>query len=361
MAEHKRKNHIPFRLNILFVGVFILFSILILRLGYIQIVQGDSYERMLTNEEEQTVNVEAPRGIMFDRNNYVLVDNDLQLALTYTNTPNNDRERYEIAHGLVEYLEIEEDDIESVNPREWKDYFLYTASIEPTGDDDEDGPLREYVANIVTDDEASELEDDEIYQLQLDRLNDEDIMNSYSESEQQAVVIWAEMLSGYNHSPNRIATGLDEEQAHRLAEMLHHMPGTDLMRDAERIYPYGEQFTEFFGSIGSIPSELISGYVGRGYERSDQVGVSYLENEYEEVLRGEKAVVRTQPDGSVITDEGRRGNDLRLTIDMRLQQDVTDLVSDVLHSYGGHVFPDGRDAYVVMIEPSTGDILSLVV
>ncbi|GAK14600.1 hypothetical protein JCM19039_4535 [Geomicrobium sp. JCM 19039] len=45
---------------------------------------------------------------------------------------------------------------------------------------------------------------------------------------------------------------------------------------------------------------------------------------------------------------------------MRLQQDVTDLVSDVLHSYGGHVFPDGRDAYVVMIEPSTGDILSLV-
>ncbi|WP_052399003.1 hypothetical protein [Geomicrobium sp. JCM 19039] len=70
--------------------------------------------------------------------------------------------------------------------------------------------------------------------------------------------------------------------------------------------------------------------------------------------------MRTQPDGSVITDEGRRGNDLRLTIDMRLQQDVTDLVSDVLHSYGGHVFPDGRDAYVVMIEPSTGDILSLV-
>ncbi|GAK14601.1 cell division protein FtsI [Geomicrobium sp. JCM 19039] len=264
MAEHKRKNHIPFRLNILFVGVFILFSILILRLGYIQIVQGDSYERMLTNEEEQTANVEAPRGIMYDRNNYVLVDNDLQLALTYTNTPNNDRERYEIAHDLVEFLEIEEDDIESVNPREWKDYFLYTASIEPTGDDDEAGPLRDYVANIVSDDEASELEDDEIYQLQLDRLDDEEIMNSYSESEQQAVVIWAEMLSGYNHSPNRIATGLGEEDAHRLAEMLHHMPGTDLMRDAERIYLMANSSPNF--SAASVPfrRNLLVGMLGGG-------------------------------------------------------------------------------------------------
>lgn len=138
MGQPKRKNHIPYRLNVLFFGVFVLFSILILRLGYVQIVQGDSYDLMLSQEEEQTATVDAPRGIMFDRNNYVLVDNDMQLSLTYTNRPGNEQERYEIAHQLVNYLEVDEEDVEEINDREWQDYFLYEASIEER---EEDGTL----------------------------------------------------------------------------------------------------------------------------------------------------------------------------------------------------------------------------
>ncbi|GAK03391.1 cell division protein FtsI [Geomicrobium sp. JCM 19037] len=74
MVRERRKNHIPFRLNVLFFGVFILFSVLILRLGYIQIVQGESYDLMLSSQEEQTANVDAPRGLMVDRYNNVVVD-----------------------------------------------------------------------------------------------------------------------------------------------------------------------------------------------------------------------------------------------------------------------------------------------
>ncbi|GAK14660.1 penicillin-binding protein 2 [Geomicrobium sp. JCM 19039] len=349
MVRERRKNHIPFRLNVLFFGVFILFSVLILRLGYIQIVQGESYDLMLSSQEEQTANVDAPRGLMVDRYNNVVVDNDLQLSLTYTNTPNNDLERYEIAHELIHYLNIEDDDIESVNAREWKDYLLYKATIEESGD------LQDRVDSLVTSEEANELEDDEFYQLQLDRLDENEIMESFDRNEQEAVVIWAEMLSGYNYSPNRIARGLTQEEAHQMAEILHDLPGTDIMRDAERIYPYGESFRRYFGGTGSIPAEQIENYVGHGYERSDVVGTSFLESYYEDVLRGEKAIMRTDAEGNVTTDPGRRGNDLMLTIDMALQQEVEEIINQEMT---GNFIAD-REAYVVMMEPDTGEVLTV--
>ncbi|GAK06475.1 penicillin-binding protein 2 [Geomicrobium sp. JCM 19038] len=349
MVNDRRKNHIPFRLNVLFFGVFILFSVLILRLGYIQIVEGESYDLMLSQQEEQTANVDAPRGLMIDRYDNVVVDNDLQLSLTYTNTPRNDLERYEIAHQLVDYLNIEDEQIESVNAREWKDYYLYKGSME------EDGPISTHVSSLTTDGEANELDDDEFYQLQLNRLDEEEIADSFSYEEQQAVVIWAEMLSGYNYSPNRIARNLSEEEAHRLGEVLHDMPGTDILRDSERIYPYGNSFRRLFGGTGSIPAEQLDGYVGRGYERSDTVGTSFLESQYENVLRGEKAVMRTDAQGNVTTDPGRRGNDLILTIDMALQQEVEEIINQEMT---GSFIAD-REAYVIMMEPDTGEILTI--
>ena len=43
--EKRRKSHVPFRVNLLFLTVFALFSVLILRLGLVQIVYGENYER----------------------------------------------------------------------------------------------------------------------------------------------------------------------------------------------------------------------------------------------------------------------------------------------------------------------------
>ncbi|MER1973629.1 MAG: hypothetical protein ABS880_07660, partial [Psychrobacter alimentarius] len=40
----KKRSHIPFRLNLLFFVVFLLFATLILRLGYLQIVKGEEFE-----------------------------------------------------------------------------------------------------------------------------------------------------------------------------------------------------------------------------------------------------------------------------------------------------------------------------
>ena len=66
--KKKKKANVTTRLNIVFFVVFLLFSVLILRLGLVQIVYGDDFKREIERTEDITVNNPVPRGKMFDRN-----------------------------------------------------------------------------------------------------------------------------------------------------------------------------------------------------------------------------------------------------------------------------------------------------
>jgi cell division protein FtsI/penicillin-binding protein 2 len=61
-----------------------LFSVLILRLGLVQIVYGEDFKREIERTEDITVNNPVPRGKLFDRNGKVIVDNTPLNAITYT-------------------------------------------------------------------------------------------------------------------------------------------------------------------------------------------------------------------------------------------------------------------------------------
>ena len=49
------KSHIPFRLNFLFFTIFMLFVVLILRLGYMQIIHGEDYQAEVDRTESTTI------------------------------------------------------------------------------------------------------------------------------------------------------------------------------------------------------------------------------------------------------------------------------------------------------------------
>ena len=68
----------------LFFVVFLLFSLLILRLGVVQIVYGDDFKREIQRTDDVTVNNPVPRGKMYDRNGKAIVDNTPLNAITYT-------------------------------------------------------------------------------------------------------------------------------------------------------------------------------------------------------------------------------------------------------------------------------------
>ncbi|OIJ16104.1 hypothetical protein BKP35_03740 [Anaerobacillus arseniciselenatis] len=349
MSKKKKKTHIPIRLNILFFVVFLLFSALILRLGVVQIVQGEQYQQKL----ERTVNViaknEAPRGIMYDRNGHAIVENRLVLMLTYTNRNVSNDEKLRVARRLNELIEV---DTSKVTERDMKDYWILT--------------YPEEAVNLVSQEEIAELDNDHmaVYRLQLDRISEEHL-EQLSTEDMEIISIKREFDRGFAHTPQRV-TDVTYVEAARVLEHLSELPGVDIIRDAERNYVYGNSFRQIFGNVGSIQRDNVDYYLSRGYYRSDQVGTSQLEQQYEDVLRGEKEVLEHVLDGSgrlidqPIETPGQRGNDLVLTLDMELQQSVEQIVIeeiDRLRSIDGYVGVPA--AYALMLEPHTGEILAM--
>lgn len=69
------RNKIHDRILIASYIVIALFSILVLRLWQLQVLQGDEYRRLSEENRLRIVKIPAPRGIIYDRNNIPLVKN----------------------------------------------------------------------------------------------------------------------------------------------------------------------------------------------------------------------------------------------------------------------------------------------
>ncbi|WP_078553006.1 peptidoglycan D,D-transpeptidase FtsI family protein [Bacillus alkalicellulosilyticus] len=346
----KNKNHIPYRLNLLFLVVFVLFSALVLRLGIVQIVQGEEFVRQLENTNNTTARIDAPRGLIYDRYGNLVVDNQLQLSIIYTpGKSTSHAEKLEVAKKLEQLIEVEEEAINRINERDRKDYWILTRP--------EDAKAK------LSPEEQKELNNDpkDVYELTLERITEEDF-EEITAKETRVLAIKREMDLGYALSPQRIKQAVSDEEAHIVGEHLSELPGVDILRDSTRVYRFGDTFRSYLGNTNHIPKEKIDYFLSRGYERSDLVGISYLEQQYEEVLRGQKAVIESVTNrGDVIGEKeklGLRGNDLVLTIDMELQQKIDQIVEKRVNQYSGSYIRD-RSAYVAIMCPKTGEILAL--
>ena len=81
--QQKKKTHVPFRLNVLFLRV-LMFSAVIVRLGYVQIVRGEEYKNEVEKKENSTISNPVPRGKIFDRYGRPVVDNTAVRTITFT-------------------------------------------------------------------------------------------------------------------------------------------------------------------------------------------------------------------------------------------------------------------------------------
>ena len=325
----------------MFFAVFLLFAVLILRLGYLQIVKGEAYaaESKATSETKYTWNV--PRGKMYDRNGNVILENEPIYTLTYSDPEDDTSDSLTTAKKLSKLITV---DTEDVKDRDKKDYWILAYPDEALAK--------------VSDDERAELDDKEEYQLLLERITDEELA-SLTEEEIQIYTIKAKMDAD-SPSANRIKENLDTEEIAVINEHLDQLPGIDVKLDSQRKYPYGDTFKQMFGKIGQIPEESADEYKKAGYDMDELVGKSFLELKYESVLRGikeEQTYVKNRSGTIVrseITTEGQTGKDLILTIDMDLQQKVDTIVEEELRKEAG-----ANSAYVVMLNPTNGEILAI--
>ncbi|MFJ7746187.1 peptidoglycan D,D-transpeptidase FtsI family protein [Peribacillus sp. NPDC097295] len=357
-TKKKKKTHVPFRLNVLFFLVFVLFSGLILRLGVVQIVYGDDYRREIERTEEVTVNNSVPRGKMYDRNLKLMVDNQPLDAITYTRKQGTKQtEMVETAEKLAKLIDKKTD---KVTERDQKDYWILNNP--------------ELAEKKITDKERKqveegELEEGDLYKLQLERITEDEI--KLSKKEMEVLAIYREFASGFALTPQIVKNKeVTKEEFARVSENLDSLPGVDISTDWDRFYSYNKTLKSVLGKVSSseegLPSESLDYYLARDYSRNDRVGKSYIELQYEDVLQGQKAKVKnvTDKSGNVVDSEviteGQRGKDLVLTVDIDLQLATEEIIEKHLISkkkMGNTKFLDR--AFVVMMDPKTGEVLTM--
>lgn len=359
--EQKKKRILPLRLNILFFIVFFLFSILILRLGVVQIVSGEDYKRELERTEDITVNNPVPRGKMYDRHGKVIVDNTPRNAIIYTNFGASQAEMLKVAERLAQLIELKPD---KVTERDKKDYWIILNPDE----------AKEKVSEKEMKELKEALETKEynqkVYQLQLERISETEL-NSLTEEDLEVLAIYRAFRSGYALTPQIVKNeDVTQREFALVSENLQYLPGVDTTTDWERSYAFGSTLKTVLGKVTSsdegIPAEELDYYLSRGYNRNDRVGKSYIEKQYEDVLHGQKAKIKniTDKTGKVIKteviSEGNRGKDLVLTIDMDLQLAVEKIIEEELKNAKQSPRTGLLDrAFVVLMDPNTGDVITM--
>uniref|UniRef100_UPI00384FF757 peptidoglycan D,D-transpeptidase FtsI family protein n=1 Tax=Bacillus infantis TaxID=324767 RepID=UPI00384FF757 len=350
------------RLNMLFFAVFLLFSMLILRLGVVQIVYGDDYKREIERTEDVTVNNPVPRGKMFDSTGKVIVDNTPQNAITYTNKGASQEEMLKVAENLASLIQK---DTEKVQERDKKDYWIMK------NQEKADAKVSQKEIDAL----KEKYEDDkefnkEVYDLKLERITEEEL-NSLTDKDLEILAIYRDFTSGYALTPQIVKNkDVTNEEFAVVSENLQFLPGVDTTTDWERYYAFGSTLQSVLGRISKsdegLPAEKVDYYLARDYSRNDRVGKSYIELQYEDVLHGQKAKVKniTDKGGSLLKtetiSEGQRGKDLVLSIDMELQKEVEKILEEELRAAKrspGTALLDR--AYTVLMDPMTGEILTM--
>ncbi|PWW28478.1 cell division protein FtsI/penicillin-binding protein 2 [Cytobacillus oceanisediminis] len=357
MGKKKKKSHVPFRVNLLFFAVFILFSLLILRLGVVQIVNGETYKKEVERTEDVIVSSPVPRGRMLDRNHRLIVDNIPKSAITYTNRNAKQEEMVEVAERLAVLIDKKPD---KVRERDKKDFWIMKNP--------------EAVKEKITEKEwelfeSKKLTDKQIYEMQLERITDEDL-NQLSEQDLEVLAIYREFTSGYAMTPQIVKNeSVTPEEYAAVSENLQYLPGVNTTTDWDRTYAFGNTLQTVLGKVTDsnegLPEERVDYFLARDYSRNERVGKSYLEMQYEDVLHGQKSKERLITKkgeilGSEMVSDGQRGKDLVLTIDMDLQRAVEKILEEEIWAAkrtGGTYLMDR--AFVVLMDPHTGEVLTM--
>lgn len=355
----KRKQKINYdkiinkRVIIFLMITLVLFFIVLVKLIDVMIIDKEKYSEKLNDlTYSRVLGTSSPRGRIYDRNYNIIVDNKSLKTITYQKIKGTSNlEMVEVARKVVGYLNL---DYEKLTKRSKKEYLCV---IE-----------KKYCDSLVTQKEKDKVSQkkmtaNELQELKYERIPDEKLI--FSEEENKVAHLYYLMNKGYTYEEKIIKSDATNEEYAYISENNVELTGFKTKLDWERVYPYGDVFKTILGKVSTstqgIPAEEKDYYLEKGYSLNDRVGISYIEKQYEEYLRGEKAiyeVVNTYE--TKLVKEGSRGKDIVLSIDINLQREVERILAEHIISAKSEPNTEYYDRSSVIIqEPNTGEILAM--
>jgi penicillin-binding protein 2 len=303
-----------YQVRIILYGLFVLvvFGLLAMRLYQLQIVRGDEFRLWADKNRFRLVPLEASRGIVYDRQGKLLVRNVPRFTVTL----------------IPAYLPDDPAAEEAVFRR------LSALLALPATRDDTQRIAQELGLN------AQEIADMGVRSIQ--ELVDE-------------VRYWAP------YQPLVLKRNVDRDTVFQIEETHLDLPGVLVEAGPVRQYPYGELIAHLMGYVGPIPADQAEAYEASGYDTSeDAVGLIGVEDAFEDLLRGVKGEKYIEVDvagrevRTVAQVPPTAGKSLRLTIDLALQEKMTQALQRWLDQAGADI------GVTIAMNPQTGEILGMV-
>lgn len=335
------------RYFIILVLIIILFLIIFFRLFFLTIINKDEYNKKLSNLTLSEIEGNsAPRGRIYDRNHKLLVDNVGVKSIYYKRISGiSKKDEITLAYELSNILDLK---YNLVTESMLKDLWLITnIDISDSKITDKEWELLK-IRKITS-------SDIELYKRE--RITKEELETIDSKT----AYVYFLMNNGYSYQEKLIKKDVTEEEYAVISENLDKYNGVITKLSWERKYIYGDTLRGIFGVLSEgITKDYKDYYLSKGYKLTDTVGISGLEYQYDEYLKGKKAIYKNTSYGLEEIVKSKRGNDLVLSIDIDLQLEVEEIMKkEMLNAKNEPNTEYFNKAFSIISNPNTGEILAL--
>ncbi|WP_125458218.1 penicillin-binding protein PBP2B [Streptococcus oralis] len=360
ICMRKFNSHsIPIRLNLLFSIIILLFMTIIGRLLYMQVLNKDFYETKLASASKTKVTTSSARGEIYDASGKPLVENTVKQVVSFTrNNKMTAADLKETAKKLLAYVGVTSP---TLTDRQLADYYLADQDV-----------YKKVVESLPRekrlDSDGNRLSESELYNNAVDSVQTSQL--NYTEDDKKEIYLFSQLNAVGNFETGAIATdSLTDTQIALIASASKNLPGISISTTWDRKV-LETSLSSIVGSVSGekagLPAEEADAYIKKGYSLNDRVGTSYLEKQYEETLQGKRSVKEIHLDkyGNMESveniEDGTKGNNIKLTIDLAFQDSVDNLLKSYFTSElgnGGAKYSEG--VYAVALNPKTGAVLSM--
>lgn len=349
--------------------IFMLFAVVlgfIVKLYFMQIVNGDEYASKTVITIPHTYTVEAVRGDIYDRNGVLLAYNtesfNLYLSKSYKVTA-------ELNQALLTLMTILQDNKET-----------YVNNLEKYYDFEN----RQFNADLTEDELDHWLTDEDLFNMKSDKLTKDPtefftymrnfflIDDEYTDFEAYKI-----MILRYEILKNRwywlsgesllISKNISERTLAEVSEQKHIIQGIVIRPSTSREYGDVTYIAHVLGYVGMVSPEDVT---EKGYQADSVIGKTGVEDYAEELLKGTDGYedVITDLSGNVLSNEGGEpaveGNDLYLTINMNLQKVAMESLVNNIEIIKEKATPDDKRNHAdasagsaVVLDVNTGEVI----
>ena len=365
--------------NLIFIIVFALLGVLLLRLFVLTVLQHNTWAESAKNQSTKMIYTSAPRGDILDRYGRLLAGSKKSFTVQFTDARLEDPEANRQVLQLMRILEKNGDSIHDDFPivldAAGTFYYTYDRSIRTwlksqnlparsTARQAFDALRREYGIDDGKNVYEAQAELQSVYNvyppisvkkmMYTEELNKQSFLERYSlednltaeeafralrdyfeldqdlsDANARRIMIIRNALEaqGYrSYVPITVAQNISKDSIITLEEKSTDLTGVEVVAESVRYYPNENAASHILGYLGKISESDQDEYVQKGYSVTDMIGKEGIERAYESTLKGSDGFKEVEVNASgdfvqVLSErEPKKGQDVYLTIDLELQK-----------------------------------------